>query len=185
ISSNDLKRHSIDRLLDKFWSFKKQNDFPAPDKAFSLKNYFYKPFQTAYKKYVNHQEQIERPARILQASKENPFHLFDDFYTYDQKVFDVSSNVVEVANADPNSFKKVANAFLDKNYVFARRLANNGAPVTLQKLAHPETCWEYAIIPGIDAETVTPIGDRWDTLYWKDKNWVYVEISATESGYNC
>src|SRR5690606_10736730 len=41
ISSNDLKRHSIDRLLDRFWSFKKQNDFPAPDKAFRLKNYFY------------------------------------------------------------------------------------------------------------------------------------------------
>ncbi len=184
VSSNGLKSHVIDPILHKFWSFMKKNDFPEPDRAFKIKDYYYKPFQNAFKKYVNHQKEIERPAKILQASKENPFHLFDDFYTYDQKVFEISRSVVEVVNADPYSFKKLANAYLDKNYVFARRLANNGAPVTLQNLAHPETCWEYAIIPEIHAETFTPIGDRWDTLYWKDKNCVYVEITATETGYN-
>src|SRR5690606_19761423 len=120
VSSNDLKRHIIDPLLDKFWSFMRKNDFPEPSRAFKIKDYYYKPFQNDFKKYVKHREEIERPAKILQASKENPFHLFDDFYTFDQKVFDISRSVVEVVNADPYSFKKLGNAFLDKNYVFSR-----------------------------------------------------------------
>lgn len=181
VSSNDLKRHIIDPLLDKFWSFMRKNDFPEPSRAFKIKDYYYKPFQNAFKKYVKHREEIERPAKILQASKENPFHLFDDFYTFDQKVFDISRSVVEVVNADPYSFKKLGNAFLDKNYVFSRRLTNNGVPATVQNMLAPETNWEYIIIPGIDAQTFTFVRERWDTLYWKDKNYVYIE--TTETGY--
>lgn len=183
VSIRESKIEIIDPLLEKFWSFLRKNDFPEPAKAFKIKDYYYKPFQNAYKKYANHQEEIARPARILQASKENPFHLFDSFYTYENKVFDISRSVVEVEKADPYSFKKLGSAFLDKNHVFSGRLANNGAPVTLQNLAHPETCWEYTTIPGIDAQTFTPIRERWDTLYWKDKNYVYVEFETTETGY--
>lgn len=180
VSSNELKSHITDPLLDKFWSFMKKNDFPEPDRAFKIKDYYYKPFQNAFKKYVNLQEEIARPTRILQASKENPFHLFDDFYTFNQKVFDISRTAVEVVDADPHSFKKLGNAFLDKNYVFSRRLTNNGVPATVQNVGHPKTRWEYIIIPGIDAQTFTFVRERWDTLYWKDKNYIYLE---TEAGY--
>src|SRR5690606_6783672 len=71
VLNEDLKGEITNPLLDKFWTFNIKNDFPAPDKAFRIKNYYYKPFQTAYKKYVSHQEEMAKPAKILQASKEN------------------------------------------------------------------------------------------------------------------
>ena len=180
ILSQNLKSDVISPLLDKFWSFMIDNDFPEPAKAFKKSNYYYKPFQKEYEKHIRLQEEIERPARIAKATKENPYYLFDSFYSYEYKVFDFSRKEAEISEADPLTFKKAGKIFLDKERVFARKLINKGLPVTMQNLTDPETHWEYFIIPGIDAASFTPVKERWDTLFWKDKHHVYIETTEVD-----
>ena len=184
ISKTQIKSEITALLLDLFWSFRTKNDFPEPGVALKKKNYYFKPFTTAYKKYIELQQLIEKPHKISIATQENPYLLFDQFYSFNEKVFELHSffkgKYTEVPDADPYTFKKTGNALTDKNYVFLRKLMHNG-PVNMQTFFGPNTAWEYFIIPGIDGKTFTYVADRWDTLFWKDKNGVYYE--STDKGY--
>lgn len=185
VPADKLKRETIHSLLNKFWTFKVKNDFPEPEKAFRRKNYFYKPFQNAYKKYLKQQEEIEKPLKISKATKENPYHLFENFYSYDHRVFEFDSftkAIVELPHADPLTFTALGTALKDKNHVYSKKIVGNTAQVaSMELILSAKTIWGYKIIPGVDAQTFTYVKARWDTLYWKDKKHVYFEVH--ENGY--
>ncbi len=184
IPASKIKNETVTLLIDRFWSFRTKNDFPEPALALKKRNYFYKPFRSAYKEYQELQQLIEKPHRISIATPENPYLLFDQFYSFNEKVFELNSfskgKFTEVPMADPYTFKKTGNAFTDKNHVFSSKLIHT-SPVTMQTFLDPDITWEYFIVPGIDGKTFTYVADRWDTLFWKDKNGVYYE--SKDKGY--
>lgn len=175
VDRGQIPNDKANSLVNKFWSFSTDDNFPELDVAFRKRSFFYKPFRVAYKKFVQQQEEIERPNNIANATKEKPFHLFDDFYTYNNSVFHsfkLHGEHHEIPLADPYTFKKLASVFVDKNHVYSNQLLHNGSPATLQNVNHPDTKWEYFIIPGIDAQTLDYVRPK-DTLYLKDKYYVY------------
>lgn len=179
IANSKINNNVVQHLIDKMWSFRVKNDFPEPQKALRKRTYFYKPLKSAYKRYLKQIEEIEKPAKIARATKENPYHLFDEFYAYDNKVFEISSyGKAEVPKADPLTFRRITNrglpefyadknvAFEEKN-VFEERIIN-GKPYF--KLIRKY----YKIIDGIDGSTFNYVKDRWETVFWKDKNHIFI-----------
>ena len=171
----------VNNLTDKFWSFSKNNSFPEPKEALNKRNYFYKTFKNYYKKYLAYIEEVERPNKIAQATKENPYHLFDNFYTYNNKVFDYKTytkQVLELPQADPITFRNVAGIKADKNFVFNIKLAPNSPPKTSKVgtyiMNNPNSIWEWIIVDGIDGNSFNYVKEKWDTVYWKDKNAVFI-----------
>lgn len=153
IAPETLPENVAEHLTQKFWSFSKNNSFPEPDKALRKRNYLYKNFKNYYQKYLLHIEEIEKPAKIAQATKEKPYHLFDDFYTYDEKVFEIktyTNQVIEILGADPYTLKMKANFLMDKNHLFCTRLAPNSPPNTIDSNFGPinnsKAIWEWRCI---------------------------------------
>ncbi len=171
-----------------FWSFSQRNDFPPPEKALRKRNYFYKPLKSAYKRYLKRIEEIEKPAKIKAATKDNPYILFGDFFTYDERVFYndfFRKKIVEVPGADPYTFK----GDRDKNHMYGIRIIGQKDiihKVMGMKVNNPDTRLEFFIMEDIDPLTFTYIKERWDTIYWKDKNHVYIlkEFPGKEIHYH-
>ncbi len=112
------------------------------------------------------------------ATKENPYHLFDEFYTYDNRVFEISSyGKIEVSTANPLTFRCVINRgipvlYADNNAVFEQK------NVYEEEIINDKSYFKlikkyYKIIDGIDGNTFNCIKDRWETVFWKDKNNIF------------
>ncbi|MBU3024739.1 DKNYY domain-containing protein [Zobellia galactanivorans] len=171
----------VTNLMDRFWSFSENNAFPEPNIALTKRNYFYKNFKNYYKKYLGYIEEIERPHKIAKATKDNPYHLFDNFYTYDNRVFEFRNHtkqIIELPQSDPVSFRDVAGIKADKNFVYNAVLAPNSPPSTIKVGAftknNPDAIWQWVIMEGIDGESFNYVKEKWDTVYWKDKNAVFI-----------
>lgn len=169
--TDEVDEAIIKECLNRFWSFCVKNDFPEAEKALKKRNYYYyKPIKNAYKRYLLQREEVEKPLRIKEATKDNPYNLVNNIYTYDGLVFDEEGGLIE--EADPFTFREVTNVssiFADKNHVFLYR------PVDSNKKEDTpgRTERKFCIMEGIDGASFTYVQDRWDTLYWKDKNHVY------------
>lgn len=171
----------LNNLIDKFWSFSKNNNFPEPNKALSKRDYFYKDFKKYYKKYLQYIDEVEKPTKIAQATKDSPYHLFDNFYTHNNRVFEhtmFTNQVVELPESDPVSFRDVAGIKADKNFVYNRRLAVNSPPECIDNgsilTLNPNAIWEWVIVSGIDTNSFEYVKDKWDPVYWKDKESVFI-----------
>ncbi len=187
----EAHQKSISPIIEKLWTFTEaDNTFARPDKALRKRNYFHKNFKNYYKKYLTYQDEIQKPKKIAQATRENPFHLFNRFYTYDKKVYDLGimyqffqtlDKVVLVPHADPLTFRAEADMIADKNYVFAKYLAPNSPPKTIKNefgsmINNPDVIWEYKIVEGIDGASFTYLGNnKWEVVYYKDKNSVFIK----------
>ena len=180
LSAKEVPAEAITHLFNKFWSFSDNNSFPEPDKAIHKRNYFYKNFIAYYKKYLSYLEEIERPKKIAAATQSNPYHLFDKFYSYDNKVFEFrtfTNQVIEIPKADPLTFRNVSGIFADKNTVFLSRLAPHSPPNINPKNGkgnNPNAIWEYYAVQEVDGNSFNYIKEKWDTVYWKDKNTIYI-----------
>ena len=181
IDSKAEVKETTDKLHHKFWSFSENNDFPEPKKALSKHNYLYKNFKNYYKRYLSYIEECEKPNKISKATKENPYHLFDDFYTYDNKVFqfrNYTRQVIEIPQACPLTFRKVSAILADKNYVFLSRLSKNSPQKNIRVKSftqnNPNAIWEYYILDGVDGKSFDYVKEKWDTIYWKDKKSVFI-----------
>ncbi|MHA7058849.1 hypothetical protein ACWGOQ_0016615 [Aquimarina sp. M1] len=176
-----LSIHIVNDLTDKFWSFSENNSFPEPKRALAKRNYFYKNFKNYYKNYLAYVDEKERPNKIARATKENPYHLFDNFYTYNNKVFEFktyTNQIIELSQADPISFRDVAGIKADKNFVYNAILAPNSPPKFIKSGGfmknNPNSIWAWIIIKGIDGRSFNYVKKKWDTVYWKDKNAVFI-----------
>lgn len=169
----------IETLTNLFWSFSENNQFPEPNIALNKRNYFYKGFKNYYKKYLAYIEEQEKPKKIALATVDAPYHLFDKFYTYNNKVFEFrtfTNQVIEILGADPLTFRNVSGIYADKNHVFIARLTSNSPPNTNPKTGrgnNPNAIWEYYIVEGVDGASFTYVKEKWDTIYWKDNKMVY------------
>nr|WP_294923339.1 DKNYY domain-containing protein [uncultured Flavobacterium sp.] len=180
-TNQKLPLNIVNNLIDKFWSFSKNNNFPEPSKALSKRDYFYKDFKNFYKKYLEYVNEIEKPTKIAQATNDTPYHLFDNFYTYNNRVFEYNiytKEFIELPESDPVSFRDVAGIKADKNFVYNRILATNSPPELINQegvfIINPNTIWEWVIVSGIDGDSFENIKQKWDTVYWKDKNSVFI-----------
>lgn len=188
INNKKVPPETVEKLLNKFWSFSENNDFPTPLKALNKRNYFYKNFKNYYKKYLVYMNEIEKPDKISQATKELPYHLFGNFYTYNSKVFDFYSKnqVIALPEADPLSLRQVDGVGLilaDKNYVFMKRLAPNSPPEFYKNgnnsfLPTLKAIYEYYIVKGIDGASFNYTKNKWENVYWKDKDSVFIHLEV-------
>jgi len=186
VNSKNKPNDIVEKLHHKFWSFSDNNDFPEPEKALSKRNYLDKNFKNYYKRYLTYIEECEKPNKIANASKENPYHLFDDFYTYENKVFQFrkyTNQVIEIPQACPLTFRKVSGIVADKNYVFLSRLTKNSPPKNIKEKSftknNPNAIWEYYTCKGIDGESFNYVKEKWDTIYWKDKDAIFIYCKET------
>lgn len=180
-TNQKLPVNVVNNLINKFWSFSKNNNFPKPNKALSKRDYFYKDFKNFYKKYLEYVNEIEKPIKIAQATKDSPYHLFDNFYTYNNGVFEYNiytKEFIELPESDPFSFRDVAGIKADKNFVYNRILATNSPPELINQesvfIINPNAIWEWVIVSGIDGNSFENIKQKWDTVYWKDKKSVFI-----------
>lgn len=172
----------VKNLSNKFWFFSENNDFPEPQKALKTRNYFYKNFKNYYEKYLTYIEETQKPEKISKATKETPYNLFGDFYTYDNKVYEFrtyNNQVIELPKADPLSLTVVAGFVVDKNYVFDNKLTKYSPPNNIKTAIgsanNPKAIWEWYIMEGIHGGSFQYVKEKWDTIYWKDKNAVYIQ----------
>lgn len=167
----------VEHLSNKFWSFSEANAFPSVEKALNKRNYFYKNFKNYYKKYLEYVEEKEKPEKIAKATKDSPYKLFGSFFSYDGKVFEFrnyTNQVIEIPQADPLTFRDVSGVKADKNHVYLPRLAHGSPPARVGNRNNPDAVWEYYIVEGIDGASFNYVKEKWDTIYWKDQNAVYV-----------
>lgn len=168
-------------LSNKFWSFSSNNDFPEPKKALTKRNYYFKSFKNYYKKYLVFIEEQEKPKKIVLATKESPYNLFDKIYTFNNKVYEFrtyTNQIIEIPSADPFTFRNVSGILADKNHVYLCQLTHNSPPNIHPKYGksanNPNAIWEYKIIDYIDGESFDYVKEKWDTVYWKDKNNAFI-----------
>lgn len=186
INSKNKQKEVVEKLHHKFWSFSDNADFPEPKVALTKRNYLDKNFKNYYKRYLTYIEEFEKPNKIASAIKENPYHLFDDFYTYENKVFQFrkyTNQVIEIPQACPLTFRNVSGILADKNYVFLSRLSDSSPPITIKEksftINNPNAIWEFYTCEGVDGESFDYVKEKWDTIYWKDKNSVFIYLNAT------
>ncbi len=183
VTKKEVPNEIVEKLFAKFWSFSKNDGFPIPQKALNKRNYFYKNFKNYYKKYSALMEEKIKPEKIAQATKNTPFLLFDNFYTYDNKVFEfIYRNKVfmEILKADPLSLRKISNWILaDKNYVFQRILIPNPHPKFVKSsnssIPSFNDVYQYLIAQGIDGASFNYVEKF---TYWKDKNSVFTAVQG-------
>lgn len=187
ISSEKTPENIVVHLSEKFWSFSTNNDFPEPQKALNERNYFYKNFKNYYTKYLGYIEEIEKPSKIAKATKENPYHLFNEFYTYDLKVYEHKSytrQIIELPKADPLTLRSVAGIIADKNHAYICRLAAGSPPNVVDHgkytTNNPNSVWEWIIAEGVHGGSLTYVKEKWNTVYWKDKYAVFHSLKKVE-----
>jgi len=54
ISAEQVPASATKKLMDRFWSFSRNNEFPEPQSALKKHNYLHKNFKNYYKKYLTH-----------------------------------------------------------------------------------------------------------------------------------
>lgn len=179
IAKTHIPNEVVNKLIDKFWSFANKNEFPDPSIALNKRNYYYKNFKNYYKKYLLHIEETEKPKKIANATKDEPFHLFDKFYSFGNKVFEFrnfTNQVIEIPTADPLTFRNVSGIYADKSNVYLSRLAANSPPNINPKTGrgnNPNAIWEYYIVEGVNGKHFNYVGIKYDTIYWKDNYSIY------------
>ncbi|MWP46453.1 DKNYY domain-containing protein [Gilliamella sp. Pas-s27] len=167
IDEFEVSQTIIDEYIENFFSFMEKEFFPPIGKALRKKNYYYKPIRNAFNRYCKEQEEIIRPYKISQATKDNPLPLLGHFYTFNNKVYEKKKDddYMELVGADPVTLREVSmlsDLFADKNHVY---LGYYG--------------WNYQRIEGIDGSTFTKCGTG-EPIYWKDKNYVYLDRVTEE-----
>ncbi len=189
--AENIPQDKVAFLSEKFWSFSENNDFPEPQKALKKRGYFYKSFKNYYKKYLAYVEESLKPQKIAKATKENPYHLFDEFYTYDYKVYEFrtyTNQVIELPKADPLSFRNVAHVKADKNFVFKQKLAVNSPPKSIKKgnftVNNPKAIWEWHIVDGVHGGSFEYIKEKWDTIYYRDKDNIFYGLKKIAADRN-
>ncbi len=183
IPPKNISQDMIDHLSSKFWTFSENNDFPEPQKAINKRNYFYKNFKNYYKKYLAYIEETLKPQRIATATKEEPYRLINNFYTYGNKVYefrDYTNQIIELPKADPLTFG--ARGYLaDKNYVYACRLTPDSPTNDLPGgRNNPKAIWEWYIVEGIHGGSYEYIKEKWDTIYFRDKDNIFYGLKKVE-----
>lgn len=175
-------------IMDRFWSFSTNGGFPEPQKALRKRNYFYKNFKNYYQKFLRYIEEEEKPGQIALATREAPYHLFDRFYTYGNKVFEFSlfpEQVIEIPRADPLTFRSAFGWPADKNHVYTRELAPGSPSAMIKKNGvpqfNPDAIWEYRILDEVDGGSFTYVRERWDTVFWKDKYAIFIKDGNSRS----
>ncbi len=177
IAADKMPVSVAEHLSNKLWSFSDNNSFPEPKKALNKRNYHYKNFKNYYKKYLLHIEEVEKPGKISIATKDKPYHLFDKFYTYDNKVFQFRSytnQIIELPKADPLTLRNVSGMLVDKNFIFYDKLTSNSPPKSVDRQNNSKAIWEWAIAASVDGDSFNYVKEKWDTVYWKDKDAVFI-----------
>ncbi len=113
--------------------------------------------------------------------------LFDNFYQYKDKVLqfrDYTKQIIEVPEADPETFRKVSGFYADKNHVFYQCLQDNSPEETItnaygHNMNNPDAKWQISIVQGLDGKSFNYIQDKYDTVYWKDKNGIYIKRNGS------
>ncbi|WP_161635340.1 DKNYY domain-containing protein [Aquimarina macrocephali] len=180
-SPNDFSKDVVEQIMNKFYSFSQDQQFLSPQKALNKRNFFYKNFKNYFKKYLVYAEKAEKSIKIKKATKNDPFFLFGDFYTYENRVFFKKkvNSFIEIPKADPLTFREAGlSIFADKNHVFVQKWAFPLPSIN----SFLERNWEYQIIKGIDSKSFEPYKYKFETTYWKDKYAVYYgkSISGVE-----
>lgn len=124
---------------------------------------------------------------LANLKKEDLKRLFDNFYQYNDQVIqfrDYTNQVILVPQADPKSFKKIAGFFADNNHVYTQILSADSPPKSIQNhngfsINNPDAKWEFIIIDGIDGKTFKYVKEKYDTVYWMDKNNIYYKVNNT------
>lgn len=114
--------------------------------------------------------------------REDLKRLFDNFYQYRDKVLqfrDYTNQVIEVPKADPDTFRKVSGFFADKNHVYRECLQDDSPANTIvnaygHRMNNPEAKWQIVVVDGLDGKSFNYIQDKYDTVYWKDKNGIFI-----------
>jgi hypothetical protein len=124
---------------------------------------------------------MTKSEEIDNATSSKPYLLFDNFYTYENKVFEINSNKelqYEIPNADPLTFRKEGKVFADKNYVFTKRPRNRSDfnfPDKNIIIRILNIFWEYIILDNIDGKSFIYFNENKQVKYYKDLNNVYIE----------
>ncbi len=153
----------------------------------------YKPIYSTLTIY-NEKKWLRTPTKkkfkkIREATEENPYLLIEDrfttIYTYDNKVYDCSYKKIEIPNADPYSLMIMKSGIIkDKDNVFNSRLAPNSPPATIKTeigtINNPNAIYEYYSIPEIDSNSFEEIKEKYDTIYYRDKNSIFYDFKKIE-----
>lgn len=124
---------------------------------------------------------MDKTEQIVRATLEKPYLLFDNYYTYDNKVFEIGSNkeqTIEITKADPLTFRKEGSVFADKKHVFSKRPGNTSKFNFSNKniiLRILNTVWEYIILEGIEGQSFSYIHENKHAKYCKDIHHIYIE----------
>ncbi|WP_430463964.1 hypothetical protein [Tabrizicola sp.] len=169
------------RLSDRLWSFARKGQFPDAAASMRARKVQCKPFRTAWTRYTAWQAEKERPFRIRAATPDDPFWLYPDFAAAGDEVWEWKSYTktrTVIPGADPASFRKVGDVFVDHRQVWVHRLAAGSPPATVPTgkggtRANPDAVWEYAVVPGADGGSLTWLFNRWDTIFYRDADRVY------------
>lgn len=167
-------------LSDRFWRFAKNGAFPDAAGAMAARGIQCKPFRSAWKSYLTWRDEVERPARIADATPEAPFCLFDDVFTADGAVFRrdrFCGRDIPFPGADPLSFRNEAGFHADRAQVWHRQLAPGSPPADVLQggfvVNNRAAIWDHVPVDGADGASFRWLFDRWDTLYWVDRARVY------------
>jgi|GEM_PF-881077 len=153
-------------LMDKLWSFSEGRDFPDVSTALKKRNFYYKNFKNYYLRYIGFIEEQLKPDKIKEATEKKPYCLLDnDFYTFNNKVYELTYKegknlYTEIPNADPSTFRQVTairGVYADKNFVFIKDAKG------------------FSVLEGADGSTFNYVKEKWDTLYYKDKQNVWAK----------
>lgn len=179
ILAANIPQNKVEQLSERFWSFSENGNFPEAPKAFNKRNYFYKNFKNYYKKYLAYIEETLKPEKIAKATQEEPYHLLEDFYTYNNKVYhfkNFNNQIIELPHADPLTFGS-RGYWADENYVFNLRLTPDSPTNRLPGgRNNPKAIWEWYIVEGIHGGSYEYIKERWDTVYFRDKDSVFYNL---------
>jgi hypothetical protein len=169
-SLDDFSNDVVHQMINKFYSFSQGQHFLRPQKALNKRNFFYKNF----KKYLAFMEVAEKQKKIANATRKNPLLLFENLYTFENRVFFKSrdKSFVEIPKADPLTLSQTGLSILtDKNHIFIKKMESPLTEINISSFQ--EINWKYEIIEGIDGKSFEPYKYKYETTYWRDKLSVY------------
>jgi hypothetical protein len=184
----------LNRLWDRHWALVPNEEYPeAATKAEERVDLLCEGLRAAWPSYIEWRDEKRRPAQIAAATEADPLCLVDDVYYWDGQV--VARHVwptrqdIPFPGADPLTFRLVAKFYVDKNYVWTRRLAAGSPPASREvvypwddegvrhRVANEDAIWEYAPVPGAVASDFTYF-DHF--RYWTDRRRIYTRASDGE-----
>jgi hypothetical protein len=133
----------LTRLWDRYWSFAPNRWHPEAAKAIERPDYHCEAFRAAWPNYLKWRDEEHRPALIAAATTANPWRIVDQVYYCDRQVFEHhlwSGRDIPIPGADPLTFRKSADFYVDKNHVWRRRLPANSPPGSAPPKRPGSTC---------------------------------------------